>query len=208
MLACRAGEEVTISYGNWPNDVFLLFFGFIQEPNEHDAVVLFQDLPDLVSCFSRMQQQQPIAEPHTTLQQQRHSLVAVGQQQQQALEQAAAENQVRQVAQASQPAQQAGLAQQQQHLQEHALQPAQPEPQQGLEQVQGLGPEGALEQATGGKAAAADGQQGLAMNATEQGPTEQLLAGLIEKLGPEDWSEYCPEDLSEDWSRCVSLLPL
>ena len=57
MLLCRAGEEVTISYGAWPNDVFLLFFGFLPEQNEHDAVVLFHSLPDLIACYNRMLQQ-------------------------------------------------------------------------------------------------------------------------------------------------------
>ena len=55
--ACRAGQEVTISYGSWPNDVFLLFFGFMPEGNEHDAVVLFHTLPDLVACYNIMLQQ-------------------------------------------------------------------------------------------------------------------------------------------------------
>jgi hypothetical protein len=36
------GEEVTISYGNWPNDVFFLFFGFCPDANANDSVVLFQ----------------------------------------------------------------------------------------------------------------------------------------------------------------------
>ena len=33
-----AGQEVTISYGSWPSDVFLLFFGFVpHEGNPHDS---------------------------------------------------------------------------------------------------------------------------------------------------------------------------
>lgn len=32
-----AGEEVTIGYGSWPSDVFLLFFGFAPALNPHDA---------------------------------------------------------------------------------------------------------------------------------------------------------------------------
>jgi len=36
-----AGEEVTISYGAWPNDLFFLLFGFVPDNNPHDAVVLF-----------------------------------------------------------------------------------------------------------------------------------------------------------------------
>jgi len=44
----RAGEEILISYGNWPNDVFLLFFGFVPPHNPHDAVVLFNSAEELV----------------------------------------------------------------------------------------------------------------------------------------------------------------
>lgn len=32
-----AGQEVTISYGSWPSDVFLLFFGFAPHDNPHDS---------------------------------------------------------------------------------------------------------------------------------------------------------------------------
>lgn len=32
-----AGDEVTISYGSWPSDVFLLFFGFAPGGNPHDS---------------------------------------------------------------------------------------------------------------------------------------------------------------------------
>ena len=39
------GKEVTISYGSWPNDVFLLFFGFCPDANTNDSVVLFQVRP-------------------------------------------------------------------------------------------------------------------------------------------------------------------
>lgn len=61
MLICRAGQEVTISYGAWPNDVFLLFFGFLPDQNEHDAVVLFHGLPDLIACYNRMLHQSHVA---------------------------------------------------------------------------------------------------------------------------------------------------
>jgi len=49
---------VTISYGDWPNDVFLLFFGFLPEGNQHDSVVLFDALQDLVHCYDLLVQQQ------------------------------------------------------------------------------------------------------------------------------------------------------
>ncbi|KAA6419268.1 MAG: hypothetical protein FRX49_10792 [Trebouxia sp. A1-2] len=52
------GEEVTISYGDWPNDVFLLFFGFLPEGNQHDSVVLFDTLQDLAQCYDLLVQQQ------------------------------------------------------------------------------------------------------------------------------------------------------
>ena len=39
---------MTISYGPWPNDAFLLFFGFVPDSNPHDTAVLFEDLADLV----------------------------------------------------------------------------------------------------------------------------------------------------------------
>lgn len=46
-----AGQEVTISYGSWPNDVFLLFFGFVPPPgsNPNDAVCLFADVAEVLS---------------------------------------------------------------------------------------------------------------------------------------------------------------
>jgi hypothetical protein len=45
----RAGEEVTISYGAWPNDIFFIFFGFVPERNPHDSVVLFDGLADVAA---------------------------------------------------------------------------------------------------------------------------------------------------------------
>ncbi len=42
-----AGEEVTISYGSWLNEAFLLLFGFVPDGNEHDAVVLFPSVVNL-----------------------------------------------------------------------------------------------------------------------------------------------------------------
>ena len=50
----RAGQEVTISYGNqWPNEAFLLLFGFAPEGNQADAVVLFPSLADLAAAWLR-----------------------------------------------------------------------------------------------------------------------------------------------------------
>lgn len=49
---------MTISYGDWPNDVFLLFFGFLPEGNQHDSVVLFDTVQDLTDCYDLLVQQQ------------------------------------------------------------------------------------------------------------------------------------------------------
>ena len=50
----RAGQEVTISYGSqWPNEAFLLLFGFAPEGNPADAVVLFPSLADLAAAWLR-----------------------------------------------------------------------------------------------------------------------------------------------------------
>lgn len=44
-----AGDEITISYGQcWPNDIYLLFFGWCPEEDSiHDMVVLFQNVEDM-----------------------------------------------------------------------------------------------------------------------------------------------------------------
>jgi hypothetical protein len=49
------GEEITISYGRWPSDVFLLFFGWAdQRGTPGDQVVLFQDLFELRTFHQRL----------------------------------------------------------------------------------------------------------------------------------------------------------
>lgn len=51
-----SGSEVTITYGSWTNEVFLLLFGFIPSPNPNDVLILFPCLLDLACCllsFSR-----------------------------------------------------------------------------------------------------------------------------------------------------------
>jgi hypothetical protein len=48
------GEEVLISYGDWPNDPFFLYFGFVPAGNRHDAVVLFDTVDALASCAVRL----------------------------------------------------------------------------------------------------------------------------------------------------------
>ena len=42
---------MTISYGPWPSDVFLLFFGWVPPGNPHEAVVLFDGLADLAAFY-------------------------------------------------------------------------------------------------------------------------------------------------------------
>eukprot|EP00803_Ostreobium_quekettii_P002388 evm.model.scf_874.2 EVM.evm.TU.scf_874.2 scf_874:53671-58389(-) len=51
-----AGEEVTISYGSWPNDVFFLFFGFVPDGNVHDEVVIFQGPEQLLEFYKKVSQ--------------------------------------------------------------------------------------------------------------------------------------------------------
>jgi hypothetical protein len=45
----RAGQEVTISYGHWSNEVFFLFFGFVLGDNPWDSVTVFRDLPEMIA---------------------------------------------------------------------------------------------------------------------------------------------------------------
>jgi len=55
----RKGEEVTISYGSmWPDAAFLLLFGFLPEgDNPQNNCQLFLDVPDMVACYTSLQQQ-------------------------------------------------------------------------------------------------------------------------------------------------------
>eukprot|EP00890_Picochlorum_soloecismus_P005938 jgi/Picsp_1/6345/NSC_03694-R1_protein len=58
LLACsekggiKKGENVTISYGKWPNEVLLLYFGWVPEHNPNDNVVIWTDLEDLCLYLS------------------------------------------------------------------------------------------------------------------------------------------------------------
>lgn len=52
------GEEVTICYGStWPNEPYLLLFGFVPEDNPSDGVILFPNLVDLARALIQNQQQ-------------------------------------------------------------------------------------------------------------------------------------------------------
>eukprot|EP00667_Euglena_gracilis_P006316 EG_transcript_6372 len=53
------GQEVTISYGKWPNEVFYLFFGFVPRDNPHDDVVLFGDAQELAVACDEVLQESP-----------------------------------------------------------------------------------------------------------------------------------------------------
>jgi hypothetical protein len=46
-----AGNQVCISYGNWPAEPFLLLFGFVPQPNPHDCIPLFSSLQHMADCY-------------------------------------------------------------------------------------------------------------------------------------------------------------
>jgi hypothetical protein len=46
-----AGQQVCISYGNWPAEPFLLLFGFVPQPNPHDSITLFSSLQHMADCY-------------------------------------------------------------------------------------------------------------------------------------------------------------
>ena len=52
---CRAGEEVHISYGQFNNAVFYLFFGFVPDDNPWDSVTIFRDIPDMVAYHDMLE---------------------------------------------------------------------------------------------------------------------------------------------------------
>ena len=54
-VSCRAGEEVTISYGRWSNEVFFMFFGFVPEDNPWDSVAIFRDLSEMIAYHDRIE---------------------------------------------------------------------------------------------------------------------------------------------------------
>jgi exonuclease VII small subunit len=57
---CSAGEEVSICYGTFPNEVFLLLFGFVPEDNPHDSVALYSGGDELLQhCQEFAQLQAP-----------------------------------------------------------------------------------------------------------------------------------------------------
>jgi hypothetical protein len=55
----RAGEEITITYGGWPSEVFYLFFGFVPDINPFDRVVLYADLHHMIEHFDSLQVRSP-----------------------------------------------------------------------------------------------------------------------------------------------------
>lgn len=60
-VPCRAGEEVTISYGNWSSEVFFLFFGFLPADNPWDYVILFRDLSEMIAYHDELEVSRPRA---------------------------------------------------------------------------------------------------------------------------------------------------
>lgn len=55
LWSCRAGEEVTISYGGWPNEVFYLFWGFVPKDNPFDRAVLYSNLQQMIDHLESLQ---------------------------------------------------------------------------------------------------------------------------------------------------------
>ena len=47
------GDEVLISYGAFPNDPFLMYFGFVPDDNPNDTVILFDDVDELFEFIER-----------------------------------------------------------------------------------------------------------------------------------------------------------
>lgn len=170
-MVCRKDQEVTISYGDWPNDVFLLFFGFVPDHNQHDAVVLFHSLEDLVNCYQALVQQQ---------QQQREQIPS----QQQA-------------GQSLQQRQQTAIKQQhQQDLQQHQThgQPSNQQNPAGLQLQQQIDHTGASSGNSNQEQASRLQSSELSDEATAdeldagEGCTDSLVADLQDRLGPGDWS--------------------
>lgn len=52
---CRAGEEVQISYGQFSNALFYLFFGFVPDDNPWDSVTIFRDICDMVTYHDMLE---------------------------------------------------------------------------------------------------------------------------------------------------------
>ena len=171
-VVCRKDEEVTISYGNWPNDVFLLFFGFVPDNNQHDAVVLFHSLEDLVNCYQALVQQQQQQQREQILSQQ-HTAQPLQQQQQTALQQ-----------------------QHQQNIQQHQTdgQSSTQQSEAGLQLRQQSDHTGASSRKSNQEHASSLQSSELSSEATAaerdagQGCTESLAADLQDRLGHGDWS--------------------
>ena len=58
-VSYRAGEEVTISYGNWSSEVFFLFFGFLPPDNPWDYITLFRDLSEMIAYHDELEVSRP-----------------------------------------------------------------------------------------------------------------------------------------------------
>ena len=51
-----AGDEITISYGPWPQEVFLQMFGFLPTPNPYDTLRLYIGLEDAAQQYIHLLQ--------------------------------------------------------------------------------------------------------------------------------------------------------
>eukprot|EP00891_Asterochloris_glomerata_P000122 jgi/Astpho2/122/fgenesh1_pg.00004_%23_31_t len=67
--AISAGEEVTISYGPWPNDVLLQQWGFVPGFNPYDAVALFDNFEDLLCHIAACNSERDVSPTELSLEQ-------------------------------------------------------------------------------------------------------------------------------------------
>lgn len=170
-MVCREDEEVTISYGDWPNDVFLLFFGFVPDNNQHDAVVLFHTLEDLVNCYQasvQQQQREQVPSQHQAgqpVQQQQQQQPAIKQQHQQNVD----------------PFQTDGQSSNEQI--EGGLQLLQQ-----MDNTDASSGKSNQDQASSLKTSELSSEAAPAELAAGEGCTDSLVADLQDRLGPGDWS--------------------
>ena len=55
LCLARSGEEVTIQYGAFPDEVYCLEYGFLPEHNPHNDVELFSSCGDLLGFMGALQ---------------------------------------------------------------------------------------------------------------------------------------------------------
>jgi hypothetical protein len=47
----EAGQQISISYGAWPAEPFLLLFGFVPQPNPYDSIIVHSNLQHMAACY-------------------------------------------------------------------------------------------------------------------------------------------------------------